>query len=89
MDQKLVTELVAFLGSLAFYNDKGFEWAGHSSEKVIEERAKAQKEIQILLNKIGEHRFPAPLLEALKNGQVVSDATGTYKNKVEALFSHM
>jgi hypothetical protein len=75
-------QLIVLLGSLAGYNDKGFEWSGHSSARVEDERAKAQAELESLVSRIGEANLPAAFVQALRSGEVARDASGRFHNLV-------
>jgi len=78
MTSNTIKDFIHFLENLAFYNDKGFEWSGHTDQELTKERQKAQNQILLYIEKIGEHAFPLQLLEALKNGEVISDFSGKY-----------
>ena len=60
------TQLVEVLSSLMGYNDKGFEWSGHTPEETDQHREKARVEIAALIEQIGETKWPATFIEAFK-----------------------
>jgi hypothetical protein len=79
--------LVKVLGEIALYNDKGCEWSRHSPDRITQEQAKAQAQIDRLVGEIGEAAFPAELLNGLKTGLGARDASGDFKKEVERWFS--
>jgi hypothetical protein len=70
--------LIDALGSLAGYNDKGFEWSGHDAAQVKAHRASAMDEVVRLVEAIGRDRLPTAFVEALDRGAVAEDASGAY-----------
>ena len=58
------------------YNDKGYQWARHSLPQQTQEQRNAQEEIDQLVVTIGEDRFPAGLLQELKDGTAAEDGSG-------------
>lgn len=78
----LRAQLINLLGSLAGYNDKGFEWSGHTPAEVDAERAKAQAELESLVARIGEANLPVAFIHALRSGEVACDASGRFESLV-------
>lgn len=74
----LRARLVSELSSLAIYNDKGFEWSGHTPEQVDAYRAKAQRELEELVALIGEAHLPPAFIQGLRSGRVAVDWSGNF-----------
>lgn len=68
--------LVAHLGGIAGYNDKGYQWSGHSPEEVRANQEQAQAVVLRLIAEIGEQAFSRDLLAKLKSGAAVRDGSG-------------
>jgi hypothetical protein len=83
----MVQKLIDLLGSVAMYNDKGFEWRRDSAEQIAQFRRDAQDQILALVAGIGDDRFPAPLLAALKDGRAVQDGSGCFQDEMKRHFA--
>ncbi len=78
------TQLVDLLGTVAGYNDKGYQWSGHDAEQVRQYRSGAQHTIMALVAEIGEAAFSADLLKMLRSGDAVEDGSGQIHDRAQA-----
>jgi hypothetical protein len=76
--------LVSLLGNLAFYNDKGIDYARHDAARIEVERAEGIAQVRELIALIGPRHLPQAFLDAVESGEVATDATGRFANMVEA-----
>lgn len=81
-------KLIRALDSLAIYNDKGIDWAKHSSDQASSERSSRLVRIQFLVKAIGRDKMPVEFLAALDSGLVAADGTGRYCDLVKDRFRH-
>lgn len=87
MAESQVQKLIDLLGSVAMYNDKGFEWRRDSAEQIAQFRRDAQDEILQRVAGIGDDRFPASLLAALKDGRAAQDGSGCFQDEMKRHFA--
>jgi hypothetical protein len=84
---QLQSKLVETLHSIACYNDKGYEWMGHTSVQSDKERSDARQEISRLIAAIGEPAFDPSLLQMLKSTEAVMDFSGRYAEETKRWFT--
>jgi len=77
-------ELLHLLGNIAFYNDKGIDYARHSPAQVESERAMGLARVRELVAAIGPESLPLEFLQAVESGDVATDFTGRYIDVVRA-----
>ena len=77
-------QLVEVLGMIAGYNDKGADWSGHGAAEVERFRHQTQEQIVGLAAEIGEQNISSALLESLKSGRAVEDASGRFESIARA-----
>ncbi|QWF18567.1 hypothetical protein [Lysobacter capsici] len=75
--------LLALLGSIAAYNDKGWQWSGHDAAHSEALRAGWSLEIRDLLDTIETDALPAPLRQELLTRAPVQDGDGVYVEKLK------
>ncbi len=68
--------LIDFLGTVAAYNDKGYQWSGHDKEQVCLYQREAQERIMQIVTEIGEQAFSCALLDQLLSGEAARDWSG-------------
>lgn len=76
-------KLIRALDDLAFYNDKGCEYAKHTRDQIEQEQSKKVDRIRKLIAKIGENNFSEEFLNGLTEGKLQTDAEGRYINMVK------
>ncbi|GEM_PF-4359361 len=79
-------KLLRTLRALAFYNDKGIDYARHTPAQVETERSIGLTKIRGLLAEIGSDGLPDDFLRAVASGDVASDFTGQYFDLAKAHF---
>ena len=79
-------KLLKVLGNLAFYNDKGIDYARHTPEQVESERAAGLVRIRELVAAIGSASLPSDFLQAVESGDIAADFTGRY---IDVLRAHL
>lgn len=79
-------KLLRLLGHLAFYNDKGIDYARHNPDQVEAERASGLAKIRELVAAIGPGSLPQDFLQATESGNVATDFTGQYIDLLRAHF---
>lgn len=79
-------ELVSLLGNLAFYNDKGIDYARHDAARVAVEREKGMTRVRELLAAIGPQHLPREFVDAVTSGAVATDASGHFASLLESHF---
>jgi hypothetical protein len=79
-------KLLRLFGRLAFYNDKGIDYARHDAAQVEKERASALGQVRDLVAAIGPESFPTNFLEAVESGAIATDLTGQYIDLLRAHF---
>ena len=79
-------KLLRLLGHLAFYNDKGIDYARHSPAQVEAERASSLAKVRELVATIGPESLPRGFLQAVESGDVAIDLTGQYIDLLKAHF---
>lgn len=82
------TKLLHLLGNMAFYNDKGIDYARHSPAQVDSERARGLAKVRELVAAIGPEFLPPEFLQAVESGDVATDFTGRYIDVVRAHLSN-
>jgi len=75
--------LLALLGSIAAYNDKGWQWSGHDAAHSEALRAGWSLEIRDLLDTIEADALPAQLRQELLTRAPVQDGDGVYVEKLK------
>jgi hypothetical protein len=78
--------LLSRLESLAFYNERGVEYAGHSPAAADAERAARLGRIRTLVEAIGREQLPAVFLRAMDAGEVAVDMSGRHIDEVRRHF---
>lgn len=76
-------ELVGLLGSLAFYNDKGIDYARHDAARIEVERADGMAKVRALVAALGAHNLPTAFLDAVESGEIATDSSGRFANLVK------
>ncbi|TVZ39014.1 hypothetical protein P886_3401 [Alteromonadaceae bacterium 2753L.S.0a.02] len=79
--------LLNLLGSIAGYNDKGWQWSNHDAEKRRSAQDEFGAELQKLLNEFGERKLTKKALELFNSDAVVKDCNGEYKHSAKELLS--
>ena len=79
-------KLLRLLSNLAFYNDKGIDYARHSPTQVQAERAAGLAKVKVLVAAIGPDSLPTDFLQAVQSGEVAIDLTGQYIDLLRAHF---
>ena len=79
-------KLLRLLGHLAFYNDKGIDYARHNPDQVEAERASGLTKVRELVAAIGPESLPQEFLQAIASGNVATDFTGQYIDLLRAHF---
>ncbi|WP_454832678.1 hypothetical protein [Pseudoxanthomonas wuyuanensis] len=80
-------KLLRILGRLAFYNDKGIDYARHNPDQVEVERASGLAKVRDLVASIGPESLPQEFLQAIASGNVATDFTGQYIDLLKAHFA--
>lgn len=75
-------QLLALLGSIAAYNDKGWQWSGHDAARSQALRSGWSADIRALLDQIDADALPAELRRELLSHDAVQDGNGVYVEKL-------
>ncbi|WP_084089324.1 hypothetical protein [Andreprevotia lacus] len=80
-------QLIDLLGNIAMYNDKGWQWTGHSPAQIASTRDGFQRSLLALQANIPTARLGAELVAAIENGTAANDDSGRYRALALARFA--
>ncbi|WP_148714467.1 hypothetical protein [Chitinolyticbacter meiyuanensis] len=80
-----IDALLALLGGIAMYNDKGYIWTNHSPEQIAEVRANARVAIHAFIARVGAENIPAAVLAEIEAAEAVEDGNGRVHETVQGM----